>query len=224
MSVTRSSNVSSEESAYLASEYASIEMDSTPLHKFLEEIYDTLVMQAKLSPNDSLLDMGCGRGYFLEYLRLLGFQHLAGIDPCDPLVEQRIFADVQPGSFENNSFDYQSFDVVMTSHTLHHLADPFPITAVEQMLSLARRYAVIIEINNTNLPMFGVSIWNRKVETNAWRYNLKRARRLFESAGGEIIYAAHMACGYISGDSLFHRALALTGARPYNIVIARSIK
>jgi ubiquinone/menaquinone biosynthesis C-methylase UbiE len=207
------------ESQYLWREYSRIELDSPPLRRFLDEIYATLSREITFGPDHSLLDVGCGRGYFVEYLRQRGHTDAYGIDPCELLLENRIAQEVIQGSFEENPYPDASFDVVFTCHTLHHLPQRDPHFAIQEMLRLTKRYMVIVEINNTNVPMFLISALNYRVERSAAFYNRRKVVSLVADAGAEVVYSTDMAAGYVSGDSLLYRSLARLGSRPYNIVV-----
>jgi hypothetical protein len=117
-------------------------------------------------------------------------------------------------------FSEKSFDVVMACHTLHHLDDPWPIKAVQEMFRLSRRFVVIVEVNNTNIPVLALTLLTRSVERNAFRYNLSRVTGLVTACGHRIIHAGHLSRGYISSSSLPYRMMAGIGKPPYNIVIA----
>lgn len=211
----------SRESEYLARAYAPLGLDDRPMRVFLDTVIDALVRHAGLSPDQAVLDIGCGRGYLLERLRRLGYRNLTGIDPCAPLRASRVFADIAEGGFGRNPYVPASFDLVIACHTLHHLPDPRPIAAVREMLLLSRSRIAIVEVNNTNLPCLALSVLQGHVERNAWRYNAARVSAMVTEAGGVVLHRQNLPCGYLSGDGPAHRIAARLGTPPYNIVIAR---
>jgi len=89
------------------------------------------------------------------------------------------------------------------------------------MKRMARQLVVIVEINNTNIPMLLMSLLHKRVEANAFRYNLGKARSLCRRAGLDVQHAANMNTGYISGSSILHALASDMGSKPYNIVLAR---
>ena len=212
--------VSREERAYLAKEYAQIDFQAPALNRFLSEIHDVLQSHG-VGVEDTVLDVGCGRGYLLRYLELNGFHALRGLDPCPELIDNRLSDAVGPGAFFEADVAEKSFDVVMTCHTLHHLPHADPIAEVEWMRRTARKLVVIVEINNTNIPMFMISLLHRRVETNAFRYNLGKVERLCRRAGLAVKHARNMKSAYISGDGVPYYLAARMGTKPYNIVLAR---
>ena len=204
---------------YLTQAYSGIDLDQPSMRSFLEEITSTLVEHDVIAPDRSLLDIGCGRGYLLEHLRRKGYDRLYGIEPSESLIHSAIFNGIRAGSFEKNDCANLSVDVVLTCHTLHHLPDRWPIAAIKEMARIARQHVVVIEINNTNLPMFALSALQQKVEVNAFRYNRNRVTKLFLQAGIPVTISRNMKSGYISGDTIFHRMAAIMGGTPYNIVV-----
>lgn len=210
-----------EEGEYLAREYQAIAADAQPMRRFLSEVYRTLG-SCGLTAQDSVLDVGCGRGYLLQHLAQQGHTALRGIDPCQELLRDRLSPVVGPGAFFDSSVEEVSFDVVTTCHTLHHLRESDPVEHIRWLAQRARKFVAIVEINNTNLPMLFVSLLHRRVEANAFRYNRGKVEAMCRRAGLTVLHSADMAAGYISGDSFPHRLSARIGCRPYNIVVARA--
>jgi ubiquinone/menaquinone biosynthesis C-methylase UbiE len=211
------------EERYLLEQYSKTTFDSPTVTLFLNEIYEIMRREIGFAPECSLIDMGCGRGYFVGYLRGRGHASAEGIDPCRLLLDNRITEGVTYGSFEDNSFPDNSFDIAFTCHTLHHLRDRDPRFAVKEMLRVARKYVVIVEINNTNLPVFLTTLAMFRVERNAAFYNRAKVVSMMERCGVDVVFQANLLSCYISGDSLFYRFLASVGSRPYNIVIGRKV-
>lgn len=88
------------------------------------------------------------------------------------------------------------------------------------MFRIAKKYVVIVEINNTNLPMLLVSLLTIKVERNAFRYNGAKVADIIKSLGYNIKHMGNLKAGYISGNSCIYKALSKIGSSPYNILIA----
>lgn len=71
----------------------------------------------------SLLDVGCGRGYFLNRVREVHPSlRLVGCDLVDKLAYEGL--ELISGNIENLPFEDNSFDVVTCSHTLEHILTP----------------------------------------------------------------------------------------------------
>jgi len=87
----------------------------------------------------SLLDVGCGNGYFLNQLHGRGLS-LFGCDIVDK-VKNRSFPYVQ-AAVERLPFADKSFDVVTCSHTLEHIIN-LP-AAVSELKRLARKQLMVV--------------------------------------------------------------------------------
>ncbi len=80
-----------------------------------------------LENKDSLLEVGCGNGFFLEEALKQGFARVAGIEPsrsavdkASPEIKPHIICDV----FRSGLFDEGQFDVICFFQTFDHLPDP----------------------------------------------------------------------------------------------------
>jgi SAM-dependent methyltransferase len=77
---------------------------------------------ARLNPQMSILDVGCGRGQLLSVLYRAGFSNIQGIDPYLPDdVEVVTGVVVHKRSIEQVT---GQFDVIMLHHVFEHIAEP----------------------------------------------------------------------------------------------------
>lgn len=84
----------------------------------------------------TLLDVGCGRGYFLgRVAEARADLELVGCDVVDKLSDPAI--RLVSGNVERLPFEDNSFDVVTCSHTLEHILDPS--AAIRELKRVARR-------------------------------------------------------------------------------------
>ncbi len=208
------------ENKHLVEAYKNVDYNSSSMQSFLGEVVTAIEKITLLSANTSLLDIGCGKGYFLKYLSERGLKNIRGLEPYDVLRDDNLFDNIIRGSYEENVIDDNSYDIVFTCHTLHHLPDSRPLFAIREMLRIARKYIVIVEINNTNIPMFFRSLLYLKGERNAYLYNLGRVRSMLKKVGANILLSDYLDSCYLTSDSLAYRTLARIGAPPYNISIA----
>jgi SAM-dependent methyltransferase len=73
-----------------------------------------------------LLEVGCGKGAWLDYQRAYGFV-VTGVEPSRSAVEvahRRYHLDVRQGTLEGARFPDRTFDVIHLSHVFEHLPDP----------------------------------------------------------------------------------------------------
>lgn len=101
----------------------------------------------------SVLDVGCGNGFFLGYLaskKACRFDKLVGIDPSN---EARRHASVKTveGSAIHLPFDSESFDLVTCLEVLEHVPYPDYDKAISELERVSRRYVLITVPNNQNL-------------------------------------------------------------------------
>lgn len=73
----------------------------------------------------SLLDIGCGYGFFLEKARQRGWR-VFGIEPCE---HARVYAkskslDIEAGNLFDRKYNDEIFDVVTLFYVLEHLPEP----------------------------------------------------------------------------------------------------
>lgn len=110
----------------------------------------------------SILDIGCGAGDILMYLRNLankdGFRlNLTGIDP-DPrameFVKHQSFSDeIQFHPFRSNEMikEGRRFDIVISNHLLHHLNSKEMSAIIKDAALLARKTVIFSDIERSDL-------------------------------------------------------------------------
>lgn len=90
----------------------------------------------KYFTKNSLLEIGCGSGFFLEEAKLLGFVNIAGVEPSQAAVNQAengIKEKIKVDVIKEGLFPDKSFDVICHFQTIDHLANP------NQFLQISRR-------------------------------------------------------------------------------------
>ena len=75
-----------------------------------------------------LLDIGCGYGHFLDFMRTIGWK-VKGVDTSAQAVAYAISKelDVEHGTFNHDKYLPESFNVVTLFYVLEHLQDPLDI-------------------------------------------------------------------------------------------------
>lgn len=91
---------------------------------------DFSVMYLPASPQGRLLEIGCGNGQMLNFMGLLGWQ-VEGIDfdPAAVTNAQGKGLKVALGSLEEQGYQNASFDAILMSHVIEHVADPTSLLA-----------------------------------------------------------------------------------------------
>lgn len=88
----------------------------------------------------SLLDVGCGRGYWLKLVKEKTSLELTGCDVFESVDWPGIH--YVKGSIEHLPFKDKSFDIVTCHHTIEHIRDIKK--AIEELKRVARRQLIIV--------------------------------------------------------------------------------
>jgi SAM-dependent methyltransferase len=144
-------------------------------------------------PHGVALDVGCGAGERLDYLRAIGWGASAGIDP-DPVAVARGVAagrSVRIGSAEATGMDDNVADIVLLHHVVEHLADIRP--ALAEMARVLRGAGHVV-ITTPNPDAEGRAQWGRwwrgyEAPRHLRLYTLAALRRVLEEAGFSVRYA-----------------------------------
>jgi len=102
---------------------------------------------------DSILDVGCGRGRFLELLNKNKKKEIVGIDLNPDLIkiclEKRL--DVHFGDALNIPFEESRFDGVYCSHLMHVFAPSQAFTLLKELIRVVKPNGIIAI---TTVPMY----------------------------------------------------------------------
>lgn len=145
---------------------------NSPFHKSLTvKVVDELIKPLGLPTNSTIMDLGCGPGYFLDAMAAAGYTNLVGttLSPQDReqcqsnghrIMEMDIsFLDVPDGSV----------DLIFSRHSLEHSPFPF-ITLLEYHRALAPGALLYVEVptpedsrkhefNPNHYSILGHSMW-----------------------------------------------------------------
>jgi SAM-dependent methyltransferase len=113
--------------SYFASHYESVlEPGSDGMRRRLSQERHRVEFFRKHRPAGKVLDIGCGRGYFLQACRLRGYD-VVGFDVSEDAaapVRDALGIPVKTGELREDLFDPCSLDVVTMWHSLEHMPDP----------------------------------------------------------------------------------------------------
>ncbi|MBN2808268.1 MAG: class I SAM-dependent methyltransferase [Deltaproteobacteria bacterium] len=103
-----------------------------------------------ISRETSLLELGCGNGFFT--LPLSRLCRVSGIDFSESMLALNPHADTRRMDARKLDFPDNSFDVVFCHALLHHVPEFDQV--IREMRRVSRRYVVILEPNRNNPLMF----------------------------------------------------------------------
>ncbi|MFW6056234.1 MAG: class I SAM-dependent methyltransferase [Chloroflexota bacterium] len=107
---------------------------------------DLIRRDVPLTPETSILEVGCGYGLFTYHLAQSC--HVHGVDVSIDDLRLNPVRDVSLMDGTRLAFADESFDVVLAHHVLHHIVDQ--PRALSEMVRVARRYVVIADLNRWN--------------------------------------------------------------------------
>lgn len=135
----------------------------------------------------SLLDIGCGNGFFTYYLKkiynttALDFSiYMLKKNPCNKKI---------CGSAVSLPFHDNSFDITFCSNLLHHLNNQE--NAISEMKRISRRYVILSEPNRNNPLMFLFGLL-KKEERGTLKFSLEYMKKLTNNTGLKLISGTSM--------------------------------
>jgi ubiquinone/menaquinone biosynthesis C-methylase UbiE len=138
--------------------------------RFWQPVVPDLIRHFRLAPGDSLLDVGCGKGFMLHDLKAaLPGLRLAGIDISAYAIEHTIEdmrAQVQVADAAALPFADQSFDVVIAINTIHNLPRALCGQALREIQRVAKRGAfVTVDAWRNDAEQARMEAWNLTAQT-----------------------------------------------------------
>jgi SAM-dependent methyltransferase len=161
----------------------------------------------------TVIEIGCGKGEFLELLSELGNNRGIGFDPSY-LSEPRSNGSSQRLTFIQDFYSegYAHFqaDLICCRHVLEHIQQPVEfLTSIRRAIDGKRGVVVFFEVPNALATLHDLAIWDLIYEHCSYfsRYSLKRALRnggfevcRLEEAFGKQFLVIESAPGECSGD------------------------
>jgi SAM-dependent methyltransferase len=152
---------------------------------------------------ESLLEIGCGDGFFLEQALAQGYTTVRGVEPSEaairdasPVVRDQIVCDVmRPGLFRDGEFDavclFQVFDHV-----------PHPEAVLEACRAALRPGGLILCLNH-NVESVSAHLMKERSPIidieHTYLYSPATMRRIFEAGGFKVLKQGHVRNTYSVG-------------------------
>ena len=115
--------------------------------KFWSEVVNTFADHWKLDGNNSLLDVGCGKGFMIyDFYKLIDNIKLYGIDISKYAIEnchQEIKSLVKVGNAKKLEFRDNEFDYIISINTIHNLDKEDCIKAIKEISRVSKKGSFI---------------------------------------------------------------------------------
>lgn len=138
----------------------------------------------------SAVEIGCGKGEFLEYLVDAGLGHATGIDPglhperLRPDLAERIACRT---TFYDESFGSLDADAVICRHTLEHIGDVARfVRLIRQGIGDRHDTIVLFELPDVQRILDEVAFWDVYYEHCSY-FSAGSLARLFRASGFEVV-------------------------------------
>jgi len=141
--------------------------------------------------NIRLLDVGCGDGKFLHYLKLNTSWDAIGVDPNPISVKfaEQKGIDVRPTSLEQASFPDEHFDVVTMNQVIEHV--PFPYDIMKEVFRILKKEGLFITENPNyrgfECRLFKSYWWGYHGPRHLHFYTYEMITKMLESVGFNIL-------------------------------------
>ncbi len=103
----------------------------------------------KMSFNDSILEIGCGNGFLLNFLFELGYKNVFGVEPSSDAVEKaskNIIKNIKIDVFKKSLFKDDYFNFIFFFQTFDHISDPNRF--LEECYKILKRDGYILSFNH----------------------------------------------------------------------------
>lgn len=142
-------------------------------------------------PRGSLLDVGCGEGSYLNFMRSLGWD-VMGCEP-DPkaahIAKKRFDLNVIAGHVEDIDIPSNSFDAITLSHVIEHTPDPYKVLCrCFDLLSNGGRLVIITpNLKSLGHRLFGSSWYCLDPPRHLALFSMETLRDVVQDCGFRIL-------------------------------------
>ncbi len=113
----------------------------------------TSIRRFRISKSSGILDFGCGKGYFLYFLKKIGFKKLSGVEtsPSRSAFARNITGlEIGSDFYSGGTILGKQYDCITLFHVLEHIKDPFPFLNTLVSAAVKEQGIVYIEVPNIN--------------------------------------------------------------------------
>lgn len=135
----------------------------------------------------SLLDIGCGDGYFLRHLKNKTDWTVRGLEPNEKMVEmvRRMGIDADCGLIETMGYEDASFHAVTLTHVLEHSENPLAmLKEIHRILKPGGMLLVEVpNFNALNRTLFGRYWWGYHLPRHTYHFSADSLGMVGRTAG-----------------------------------------
>jgi SAM-dependent methyltransferase len=125
-----------------------------------KDYWKALEKFSEIMKKDSVLEIGCSTGFFLEELQKQGFKEVYG---CEPSTEARDLAsssvktNIHTGFFTDEVYKNNTFDLICCFQTLDHLSNPLDILNIcyNKLKPGGLIYIILHNVDSLQAKIFG---------------------------------------------------------------------
>ena len=144
-----------------------------------------------ISEEGSVLDLGCGMGFFLLEMQKEGY-YVQGLDISEyaaDIATNKLNTRIFSGDLSDISFEHKQFDIVTFWDVLEHLYNP--VKSLKEVSRIIKQNGVLI-IETLNISSLTARVLKEKWPLyfppyHLYYYNRKSISRLLEKTGFEIV-------------------------------------
>jgi ubiquinone/menaquinone biosynthesis C-methylase UbiE len=150
------------------------ELDSRrpPTHPVIKEYVvskiEVLKKHVPVTTDTTLLDVGCGNGYFTFYWDKMC--RVTGVDYSEKMLQSNPVKNTFKMDVNHMTFEDNSFDITFCHAVLHHVGDMDSV--IREMARVSKKYVIILEPNRNNPLMFLFSLLVKE-ERQALKFSLR---------------------------------------------------
>lgn len=152
-------------------------------------VVDYLAGHLMVPRHGRLLEIGCGSGDALSFMKSLGWETCGvDVDPAGAAAAQARGLDVRASVLEEQRFPSESFDAIVMNHVIEHLHEPLATLAECRRLLRRGGRLVLVTPNTSSLwhRMFGEAWMHLDPPRHLQLYSPAALRQLAASAGFDV--------------------------------------
>jgi 2-polyprenyl-3-methyl-5-hydroxy-6-metoxy-1,4-benzoquinol methylase len=115
--------------------------------------YHFFIRIRKFNKKSAILDFGCGKGFFLYFLKKCGYSNIQGVETSPSRAafsKERTGLKISTDYYESGKIMDKKYDLIFLIHVLEHIPEPFLFLDNLIKGSLAKDGSLFIEVPNIN--------------------------------------------------------------------------